>query len=952
MRKMKGSLSHRNFWLILVVTAIMLTAFPFLVRPFSQQSNNNPSSPQPFTFFILPETSTFSEPTIPILVAVILPSELSQNYQLSDFFVISEGLFVPTFPLFEEPFFDSETNSFVWLFAGLFDASEILQPSLPINLTLSAHSFFEPLEPSLSPLSSFDQISITISLPQIEESQEEAKGKEGTSSKTEKKPLEENQKVSEREGEKGETGKDSSASKVSRSKVQSAKEAVLKDPNASRKAFEQEIAAKALSNAKKNPKSTAKGNGIIITVGAYPEVLPADGKSTAFIVAKVTDEKGKPIAGKEVSFSSTGGQVLVKAVKTDEQGLAFSRICSELLQKGQRKVVKVRAKVNPEAEAEVIFDGDMVLTLDTSNVSVYAFCYWKKITPNGNWVCTPKPPYCEGKEENGVSGLAGIAMHVITPLGYWTAYPNYIEVIGDGHPNQFRSDYNRNYFDYDQNAPCPPPPDPSNPNQQRFRFSWHPETTLGWVEFHRSLVTIKINYTVGRYYPYPPQFWTETKTFVVNAVNTVLKIDPSSPEVLAFDPENPDQSKLTVKFEVETLQIGRVWVWMRIYSCGRGNNEGPTRVIQTETTTNTPTLITWDGRKDNGEVAEKGLYAYDLAVCVEQISPECVDRDVRVSKYLWVERAVDEEGREIFEAEYYGYDDKGTEEESDDEHIFLVRYGLRCGSAMLDDDGDFGMRAFVDEDSDGRLDEDWMDGIDNDNDGRIDEDPPGYCDEDWKDGVDNDKDGLVDEDPPNPVDASAGYILVYDPDLEPLRDEQGKIRRIDISSLPCVVHEETDGLHANLEGVYHGVLVRLPVSFMQKAGEYRFVIQAYDNHAHLHKDHQVKPALELNAEWKVPKLPWAPMRQGQKFGDNPGNGKPNTAIGKRIFPDLPVPPDQLPPNEDREAYRKAKVIVHVWGEPNTTKTVYLRLLDPDDPSAPDTQEELPMSMFENGVIIG
>jgi hypothetical protein len=91
------------------------------------------------------------------------------------------------------------------------------------------------------------------------------------------------------------------------------------------------------------------------------------------------------------------------------------------------------------------------------------------------------------------------------------------------------------------------------------------------------------------------------------------------------------------------------------------------------------------------------------------------------------------------------------------------------------------------------------------------------------------------------------------------------------------------------------------------------------------------------------------MRQGQKFGDNPGNGKPNTAIGKRIFPDLPVPPDQLPSNEDREAYRKAKVIVHVWGEPNTTKTVYLRLLDPDDPSAPDTQEELPIDN-NDGVI--
>jgi hypothetical protein len=363
-----------------VVTAIMLTAFPFLVRPFSQQSNDNSPSPQPFTFFILPETSTFSEPTIPILVAVILPFELSQNYQLSDFFVISEGLLVPTFPLLEEPFFDSETNSFVWLFAGLFDASEILQPSLPINLTLSAHSFFEPLEPSLSPLSSFDQISVTISLPQIEESQEEAKGKEGTSSETEKKPLEENQKVSEREGEKGETGKDSSASKVSGSKVKSAKEAVLKDPEVARKAFEQEIAAKAISNAKKNPKSTAKENGIIITVGAYPEVLPADGKSTAFIVAKVTDEKGKPLSGKVVKFSSNGGNLLIRQAETDENGMALSRICSEVLGKGVKKIVTVKAKVNPEAQTQIIIDGN-INQVTFSNYSTHISIAW---CPNMN----------------------------------------------------------------------------------------------------------------------------------------------------------------------------------------------------------------------------------------------------------------------------------------------------------------------------------------------------------------------------------------------------------------------------------------------------------------------------------------------------------------------------------------------------------------------------------------
>ncbi len=94
-----------------------------------------------------------------------------------------------------------------------------------------------------------------------------------------------------------------------------------------------------------------------------------------------------------------------------------------------------------------------------------------------------------------------------------------------------------------------------------------------------------------------------------------------------------------------------------------------------------------------------------------------------------------------------------------------------------------------------------------------------------------------------------------------------------------------------IEKVYCWTLVRVLESLRQKAGTYRFVLRAWDNHAHLHKDHQVKPVLELNAEWKIPKLllSWAPMRQGQ--GDNPGNGKPNTAIGKRTFPDLPVLPD-------------------------------------------------------------
>jgi len=89
------------------------------------------------------------------------------------------------------------------------------------------------------------------------------------------------------------------------------------------------------------------------------------------------------------------------------------------------------------------------------------------------------------------------------------------------------------------------------------------------------------------------------------------------------------------------------------------------------------------------------------------------------------------------------------------------------------------------------------------------------------------------------------------------------------------------------------------------------------------------------------------MRRGQEFGDNHGNGKPKTAVGKRVFPDLPVPPDQLPPDDDRDAYRKAQVIVQVWGEPNVTKTVYLRLFDPDDPNVLGTTE-MKLTLFAEG----
>ncbi|MCS7193227.1 MAG: hypothetical protein NZ937_09645 [Armatimonadetes bacterium] len=39
----------------------------------------------------------------------------------------------------------------------------------------------------------------------------------------------------------------------------------------------------------------------------------------------------------------------------------------------------------------------------------------------------------------------------------------------------------------------------------------------------------------------------------------------------------------------------------------------------------------------------------------------------------------------------------------------------------------------------------------------------------------------------------------------------------------------------------------VPVNLVEKAGTYGFILRVWDNNAHLHKDHQVKPALEMNA---------------------------------------------------------------------------------------------------------
>jgi len=96
-------------------------------------------------------------------------------------------------------------------------------------------------------------------------------------------------------------------------------------------------------------------------------------------------------------------------------------------------------------------------------------------------------------------------------------------------------------------------------------------------------------------------------------------------------------------------------------------------------------------------------------------------------------------------------------------------------------------------------------------------------------------------------DASYGEIWLYDPELE-------RVKIWLVPVLQCVVHEGCDGLTANPNGETHGVIIPVPVSLMEEAGTYRFVLHFYDDYADTYKNHQVKATLEVNAITCIPEI--------------------------------------------------------------------------------------------------
>lgn len=94
--------------------------------------------------------------------------------------------------------------------------------------------------------------------------------------------------------------------------------------------------------------------------------------------------------------------------------------------------------------------------------------------------------------------------------------------------------------------------------------------------------------------------------------------------------------------------------------------------------------LNWDG---NGGAAAPGTYTYEVYVSQLDVNSRgegVGDGAAYRSSFLSIMRANDDGGNPIYDAEYYGYDDKGTPEEDDDDYIYLIRYYQLRDNGNLD----------------------------------------------------------------------------------------------------------------------------------------------------------------------------------------------------------------------------------------------------------------------------
>lgn len=412
----------------------------------------------------------------------------------------------------------------------------------------------------------------------------------------------------------------------------------------------QKLEARIASVALSQPVQKVSGKQWNLTAGLFPKRLPADGQSVGFIVVKITNKLGQPLRDIPVRFSSTMGRLLTKEARTNGQGIAFARLQSEK----SSVIRKVKVHVNAYLSSTLVWNFVPAQPKPRPKFDLQMRVHWMPIVPSenplkGQWQCVG--------EDGEVGGVAVPILHISPPPQFCWVDASFKELSFSCPAQEGTMDvkptFKRDCCVGKQRAAA-------------FRLF----VPGGWTRLHNSLYLLRVSATVSD----GKHFWLAgEKEMEVKVKNAVLKEITNLSPVLRC--EDVGES-MTVRFTVDSLQDAPATFRLKLYEWLTDNlvaileqrqHISPKSQQQFEFTF---TL--------KPEIAARlldqkppFLFAYDLEVIVHQPFPEEKDMDYRCSVIVEAGAPVDERDNFITTAEYCGYEDKGTENEEDDEHLFL-----------------------------------------------------------------------------------------------------------------------------------------------------------------------------------------------------------------------------------------------------------------------------------------
>lgn len=205
----------------------------------------------------------------------------------------------------------------------------------------------------------------------------------------------------------------------------------------------------------------------------------------------------------------------------------------------------------------------------------------------------------------------------------------------------------------------------------------------GWTRLHNSLYLLHASVTVSD----GKHFWLAGEREIkVKVENATLKETPTPSPILKCRDVG---ESMIVRFTVDSLQDAPATFRLKIYEWLTDNlvaileqrqRVSPKSQQQFEFIFTLKSEVVTRLLKEDSPF----FFDYDLEVVVHQPLPEEKDVDCRCSIVAEAGAPVDENGNFITSAEYYGYEDKETESEEDDELIFLAPLVLvnRDGSSV------------------------------------------------------------------------------------------------------------------------------------------------------------------------------------------------------------------------------------------------------------------------------